>query len=450
MVDLPLWTFENCVHPLPIKDPILALLGQNFTKVEEPDPNVDVILGASGPAFVGESFMVPVTVVSKGPAIYSGELKINLVDVQGGGLFSPRATFKHAMDTHHVELRGITGPEEEDEPHLGPEKIKNIQQSFGLVSLPFLQSEDTWSCMLEIKWYRPKPIILFVSLGCSVSEMGIQKVTVNKSLQIEGKTGVVISHQFLLPFRNDPLLLSRFRPFPDADELPSLPLHRTSVLIISSRNCTEVPLQLQSLSIEPDDESFTESCALCGGGKFNLDSAIVMPGEEHRQIYTVTPKVEFSSVSLGSICLKWRRDNKKELTGSVETTYKLPSVAAEIPPLVVSLECPPYVIVGVPFTYYVKIQNTTRLLQEVKYSLVDSQCFVLSGTHNDSFSILPKSEHILGYKVVAIISGKQQLPKISVTSDRYSAGFQPSTAAYSLFVFPFKSQAKMAEDMGRC
>uniref|UniRef100_A0A2N9ILL2 Trafficking protein particle complex subunit 11 domain-containing protein n=1 Tax=Fagus sylvatica TaxID=28930 RepID=A0A2N9ILL2_FAGSY len=123
MDDLPLWKFEDLVETSPMKDPALAFTGQKATQVEEPDPQVDLNLGASGPAFVGESFIVPVNVISMGHAVYSGELKINLVDVRGGGLFSPRETEPSSMDSHHVELLGISGPEGEDETQLGIQQL---------------------------------------------------------------------------------------------------------------------------------------------------------------------------------------------------------------------------------------------------------------------------------------------------------------------------------------
>jgi hypothetical protein len=78
-------------------------------------------------------------VASKDHAIFSGELKINLVDVKGDGLYSPREEEPFSTDSHHVELLGVTGPEGEDETLVGPDKIKKIQQSFGLVSVPFFK-----------------------------------------------------------------------------------------------------------------------------------------------------------------------------------------------------------------------------------------------------------------------------------------------------------------------
>ncbi|WCJ32860.1 hypothetical protein M5689_014257 [Euphorbia peplus] len=451
MEDLPLWKFEDHMETFPLKDPVLALSGQKVTQVEELDPQVDLILGATGPALVGECFIVPVTVVSKGHSTYSGELKINLVDVRGGGLFSPRAAEPLSTENHHVELLGVSVPEGKDDSQTAVDEIKKIQQSFGLMSVPVLQDGESWSCKLEIKWHRPKPIMLFVSLSYSpdASEMTSQKVHVHKSLQIEGKNPMLISHHFVPPFRQDPLVLSKLKPILDSHQETLLPRNETSILIVSAKNCSEVPLQLQSIAIEADGDN-GRSFKLQAGGDL-IGPAYLMPREEFRKVFTIVPEVEPSKLNLGSVSLKWRRNSKIEdqsspsLEAWVLTRQKLPEVVVELSPLILSIECPPYAILGDPFTYLVKIRNATKLLQEVKFSLADAQTFVISGSHSDTVYVLPKSEHVLGYKVVPLASGLQQLPRATLTSTRYSAGFQPSTAASTVFVFPSQPHFKMAD-----
>lgn len=435
-----------------MKDPALAFSGQRAIQVDEPDALVDLNLGSSGPAFVGENFMVPVTVTPKGHSVYSGELKINLVDVRGGGLFSPRENEPFSADSHHVQLLGISGPEGEDESQLGMDKIKKIQDSFGLVSVPFLKCGESWSCKLEIKWHRPKPVMLYVSLGYSSDsdESTAQKFNVHKSLQIEGKTGLIISHRFMLPFRKDPLLPSRIKAVHDTDQSAMLPLNETSILIISAKNCTDVPLRLQSMSLEMDDDELQKSCFVQHGGEDLLGPALIVPEEEYKKVFSIIPKVDSPKVRLGSVCVRWSRaSGVEEPSGatltSILTKQRLPDAELELPPLVLKMECPPYAILGEPFTYFVKVQNQTQLLQEVKFSLSDAQSFVMSGLHNDAVFVLPKSEHIISYKLVPLASGVQQLPRFSATSVRYSAAFQPSVAASTLFVFPSKPQFKLVD-----
>ncbi|KAI4314676.1 hypothetical protein L6164_027563 [Bauhinia variegata] len=447
MDSLPL--SEDCLETIPIKDPILALSGQKSSQVEEPDPQVDLSLGASGPALVGEIFMVPVTVVSKGHDVYSGELKINLVDVKGGGLFSPRGS-EFSMDSHHVQLLGISGPERVDESQLDSDNIKKIQQSFGLISVPLLKNGDSWSCKLEIKWHRPKPIMLYVSLGYAPyrDDVNSQKVQIHKNLQIEGHAAIEIEHRYTVPFRRDPLLLSRKNKASESDQSESLPSNEKSLLIISAKNCTEVPLRLQSISIEAEDDTIEK---IQRGDKELSNPALLVPGQDFKKVFSVISNMNISKIKPGSVCLRWRRDlGEEEHSVSnktvpwVVTKQKLPDMDVELPPLIVSLECPPYAILGDPFTFYINTLNQTQLLQEVKFSLADGQSFVLSGSHNDTIYVLPKSEHILSYRLVPLATGLQQLPRLSVTSVRYSATFQPSDSSTCVFVFPSNPNFKTA------
>ena len=460
MDDLPLWRFEDHVDSYPAKDPALSFSGQKAIQVEEPDPQVDLDLGDFGPAFVGEKFDIPVTVTSKGHAIYGGELKINLVDARGGVLVSPREMEPMSPDDHHVELLGIAGPQGEEECQTGPDNIRKIQHSFGLVSVPFLNCGDSWTCKLETKWHRPKSVVVYVSLGYSSAnsnESTSQKVHVHKSLQIEGKTAIAVSHRLMLPFRQDSLLLSSLKPLPpDADRLASLPLCEKSVLIVNARNCTEVPLQLISISIEADNnDGAGRSCTVLHGGEDTVTPTLLVPGEEFKKVFHVIPEVKSSKLGLGSVFLRWRRESdlKAQSCSNTEadgvlTKHGLPDVNVELSPLIVRLECPPHAILGVPFTFIVKIQNETRLLQEIKYTLGDSQSFVLSGSHNDTIFVLPRTEHSLSYMLVPLASGSQQLPRVTVNSVRYSAGFQPTIAASTIFVFPSKPHFDNVVDRG--
>ncbi|CAM8986690.1 unnamed protein product [Rhodiola kirilowii] len=446
MNSLPLWKFEDQVETFPTKDPALAFTGQKAIQVEEPDPQVDLSLDASGPALVGERFVVSVKLVSKGHPIYSGELKINLVDVRGGGLFSPREMeVSSSMDSHHVELIGVGGSGREEESNSESDTIIKLQHSFGLLSVPPIKDGESWSCKLEIKWHRPKPIMLYVSLGYSPqgAEPAAPKVNVHKSLQIEGKTALSISHQFKLPFRRDPLLLSGIKSN-DSEESALLPANETSILIVTARNCSEVPLQILSASVgsEDGDDNRGHSCTKQHGNKEFENPAFLVPGEEFKRVFSVTPEPNTLLLQMGTLYLRWRRDSGQlessdcHPDNEVLTKHKLPDVKVELPPLVVTLECPAHAILGTPFTYFVKIRNTTQLLQEIKFTSADSQSFVMSGSHNDTVFVLPKTEHVLSYMLVPLSSGLHQLPRVLISSTRYSAGFQPSLAASAIFIYP--------------
>ncbi|CAI9780858.1 unnamed protein product [Fraxinus pennsylvanica] len=104
MNDLPLWKYEDITESTPTKDPGLAFSGLKAIQVEELELQVDLKLGSSGPALVGESFILPAILASKGLAIHSGKLKINLVDTKCSGLLSPREVEPFLADNLHVEL----------------------------------------------------------------------------------------------------------------------------------------------------------------------------------------------------------------------------------------------------------------------------------------------------------------------------------------------------------
>lgn len=445
MNDLSLWKHEDRVETIPTKDPGLALSGQKAVQVEEPDPQVDLKLASSGPALVGERFIVPVIITSKGHAVHSGELKINLVDTRGSGLLSPRESeLSTTIDNLHVELVGISGQGCEDQSEANSENTRKIQPTFGWISIPFLNEGDSWSCKLEIRWNRPKPIMLYVSLSYSPhgTEKSTQRVNVHKSLQIEGKTAIVMSHLFMLPFRREPLLLSKTKPGSDPDQTPTLASNETNMLVVTAKNSTEVPLLLMSMSIEADEDG---PSPVQSRKEDAMEPMPLVAGEEFKKVFAVTPEATQSKLSMGTVCLRWKRDSEiipDATKYQVSTKYSLPDVKVEVPPLVVSIDCPPHAILGNAFTCSIRISNTTPFLQEIKYSLADSQTFVLSGSHNDTIFVLPRSDHLLSHKLVPLASGFQQLPRVTVTSVRHSARVQPSVAASTVFVFPSSPHLK--------
>ncbi|CAA7397987.1 unnamed protein product [Spirodela intermedia] len=447
----PHWKMLDEVQNSSTGDPILSAAGQKIIQIEEPDPQVDLILASSGPALVGEIFSVPVSVISRGHSVFSGELKINLVDAKGGGLITPREAEAAAGDGHHVELLAVSGTGEEEDD----DDIKRIRHSFGLVAVPTLAAGESWSGKLEIKWHRPRTVMLYVSLGYSTSSgdgggSAGQRVNVHRNLQIEGKTPLVLNHRFISPFRCEPLLVSKLRRRPDGGgggggdpTTVSLPQSEATVLIVSALNCCDVPLRCVSLSVEDPDGGGGGGAAVQAAvrhGAAAIASEVVAPGEEFKQFFSVVPPSESPGLELGHVCLRWTRDAGSGGGGGADSAVvvrqKLPEVKVEKPPLVVKLEFPPYAVLGDPLTFHVKVQNQTSFLQEIKYSLGDSQSFVFSGPHQDKASVLPRSEHVVSHKVVPLGSGPQRLPHVNVTAVRYSAKVSASAAASTVFVFP--------------
>ncbi|EPS72818.1 hypothetical protein M569_01938, partial [Genlisea aurea] len=439
--ELPLWKYENLLQTIPTKDPCLALSGQKAVQVEEADPQVDLILGSAGPALVGEGFILPVTVSSKGHSVISGELKINLVDTKGGGLLSPREEESISADNLHVELVDVAHSLQEKQFEEPPDRIRKIQPSFGLISVPPLAVGDVWSCRLEIRWNRPKPIMVFVSLGYC-PEAGHQKVHVHKSLQVEGRTAVALSHRFMLPFRQDPLVLSKIKSVAEPGQIPSLASDEPTVVVVSVRNCSDVPLRLLSMSVDSEEEGnhHPPGCEFRPRNvDFRLPEAVHKPGEVFKQVFGIVPRVtSIDKVRTGVVSLRWERADGSGSSSSSSSSqvvkYRIPDVNVELPPLVVSLDCPPDAVIGKSFVFSVRIRNRTELIQEIKFSVADSASFVSSGPHGDTIFVLPGSEYLLSYVVVPLGLGYSQLPRVTLSSIRYSAGLQPSS--HAVFVYP--------------
>ncbi|KAL4198078.1 hypothetical protein AMTRI_Chr03g44090 [Amborella trichopoda] len=444
MEDLPLWKFEDRVETLPTKDPSLSFSGQKLIQVEEPDPLVDVILTTPGPALVGENFPVSLNVISKGHAIYSGEIKINLVDTRGG-LVSLRDMESISSEANHVELLGVSGSSENNELQMGSDSIRKIQQSFGLISIPFVNAGESWSCRLDIKWHRPKMVMLYVSLGYypTSGEPNVQKVHVHRSLQIEGKTAIVVNHRYLTQFRRDPLLPSKVKNESDTDRSTTLPLNETSILLVTAKNFSEVPLQVISITIERDGLD-DNSCVLReatpkSAPKYEM--TLLVPDGDYKQVFSLSPLSTSQKLEVGTACVRWKRDVGD--SDIVTTRHRLPDVKVEKPQIIVTLEYPAHVVLGVPFSFCVRIENQTQLLQEIRYSLVDSQSFLLSGSHCDTVFVLPHSSQVLSFMAVALVSGMQQLPQVSASAIRYSAGLQPASSGSMVFVFPSQQSLKL-------
>ncbi|KAH9302364.1 hypothetical protein KI387_013947, partial [Taxus chinensis] len=480
--DLLLWKFEDRLETLPIRDISLSFFGQKVIQVEEPEPLVDVVLSTPGLGFVGEMFPVSVIVTSKGHAIHAGELKINIVDSKAGAMASPRESASPSVQSYHVELLLVPSNRDKLERVAGDEE--SSRSCSGHLSLPYIDVGKSCSTLLFIRWHKPKLVTLFVSLGYhSISQNGrdeaSQKIHVHRSLQIEGKNAITVNQRYMTPFRRDSLLLANLQRKKNSDPPISLALNENSVLVVTVKNSSDLPLRLISVTVEEEDGgscSVRTTNATYGGfhhiatgnmescetqhvpeadNSTRLDlSRLLMPDEAFKQIFSVCPSITSSALGVGTICMRWKRDGesmqsflhdqvKGDLPLVTSTQVKLSPISVEKAPLVVSFECPSHALLGAPFTLSLNIKNETAHLQEIKFSLVDSQSFLLSGAHCDTIFILPYASHILSYKLVPLASGLQQLPQVILTASRYSASFHPNAASTQLFVFPSNPHLKL-------
>lgn len=463
------WKFEPQLEILPMKDSSLSCFGQKTIQVEEPDPLIDLNLESFGPGLEGELFPIGITVKSKGHAVHVGEVKISIVESTTMSIISSPTTPSSSEETCLVELFTTDSICQED-----VQGIQNIKKCSGILAVPVITADKSWSTQVYLKWKKAKPVSLFVSFGYQTETVASEanppyQYFVRKGLQLDCEEPFTLRHRYMAPFRRDALLLgSLSKGSGSGKETSCIPVNESSALVLIVRNSSSVKLELVSIIV---DEANSRLCSisamsslygkpdcpnLLDSGRqlarqstyFSTESGkvrsiVLMPGEAFTKLFCVRPTKTRPSMDIGTVCVKWRRwmDESESVLSSdaltiVDTDILLPAVQVEKPPLLITFHCPPHAILGVPFTVSMSLENLTPLFQEVKYSIVDSPCFILSGAHSDSVHILPYAKDIISYKLVSIASGQQQLPQLNLTAARYNAGFQQSLAGTQLFIFP--------------
>ncbi|CAM6085659.1 unnamed protein product [Calypogeia fissa] len=444
---IPLWIYEPGLYTTPVKDTTLAYFGQKTIQVEEPEALVDVQLKTSGPGLVGEAYPVSLVVVSKGHKLKSGELDAHLGTLPSASSATPRfGAPTPASIRDGMELL-VADSEEQGSymPFSGP------------LLVPPLEVDQSWSTTMFVRWLEPKSVNLIGLLGYQTEGSSASEeegkarhiFRVETSVHLECEEALDVSYQYVAPFRKDYLLPSGLAPGQPKPAI-ALPLNEASALVVTVKNASSVSVRLLSANVL---EKSTEDCTVRKAGS-HIDSTgvILSSSEVFSQLFHVRPSTA-STLDIGTIELSWQRAEASEAAnqsdmpeGSLSSAGRFPSplvryfpmspVLVEAPPLVVTFDCPPYGLLGVPFMCSIKVQNGTDNLQEVSFSVFDTQSFIFAGAHSDTLAILPKCTHTLSYKLVPIAAGMQQLPQVRFTSTRYSAGFQPSPLSTQLFIYP--------------
>lgn len=473
--DVLFWKFESELEILPMKDSSLSYFGQKTIQVEEPDPLVDLVLEAvGGPALLGEFFPIGIRIRSKGHSVYAGEMKLSIAESSSLSVISsPPRTPSSPVDTSLVELFTLCSrSQEREEPEL--------EMFSGVLMIPAIAAESNFSTQIYMRWKGARPISLFASFSYQSEMVAAASATqpfcffVHRGLQLQCEEPFTLTHQYMAPFRRDALLLGGLeRATSRAARKACIPVNETSTLILTLKNSSSVKLELIALTMdeangslclvraassvhEKSDPSFSRLLARqhtdvsVNTDKLGQSVATIMPGESFASLFYVHPVEASPAMSIGTICVKWRRlvesgtaasDTQAHHSSSVVPTsvcksISLPAVQVEKPLLLATFHCPPHAILGVPFDISLGLENLTALIQEVNFSVIDSPGFILSGAHSDSVHILPYSKDVISCKLVSIASGLQQLPQVNLTATRYNAGFQQSLSSIQMFVFP--------------
>lgn len=448
---IPLWVYESGVFTTPVKDTTLAYFGQKTIQVEEPEALVDLQLKTSGPGLVGEAYPVNLIITSKGHLLKSGELDVFLGALPPTSSTTPRYLAPTSSGTDDAELL-IADPE-------APEG--SYTKLSGSLPVPPLEVDQTWSTTVFVRRGEPKSVHLTGLLAYQTTDASSgtddeegspgHTFRVESSARLECEEALEVSYQFVAPFRKDYLLPSGL-PGQAKPVVIALPLNEPSALVVTVKNASSVSVSL--LSIRVDEKSATDCTVRKAGSPISSAGVTLSSSDVFSQLFHVRP-LKAATLEIGTIAFSWRRaaaaesseaaDQSEHPESSLSTSsqrspmtrfFAMSAVVVESPPLVVTFDCPPYGLLGVPFACSIKIENGTKNLQEVTFSVFDTQSFIFAGAHTDTLAILPKSHHTLSYKLVPIAAGMQQLPQVRFTSTRYNAGFQPSPLSTQLFVYP--------------
>lgn len=142
-----------------------------------------------------------------------------------------------------------------------------------------------------------------------------------------------------------------------------------------------------------------------------------------------------------SIRVLWHRTHgdsrcKDGVPTVILNEYRLPNVTGSKPPLIVELVCPPKLFVGEPFTYEVRVTNTTTANHDVKIAVTDSTGFVFSGLKRTTMYVPPLAHSSIYLLLVPVGVGSMTLPELSLSAERLSAKFVPPIEARRVYVRP--------------
>ncbi|KAL3675158.1 hypothetical protein R1sor_025106 [Riccia sorocarpa] len=443
-----LWMYEPGLDTSPVKDSSLGYFGQKMLQVEEAEPLVSVELFASGPALVGETFPVRILVTSKGHPVRGGELDVYLGAPNPAPAATPRSTSPGSSSTGPGPAEILRAGEEGDsKPYL---------EFTGPLQLPSLEPDEEWATTVYMRWSEAKPVNLMAFLGYQLKENLISdeagspcpRLRVQKSLFLLCEEALDVSYQYVAPFRKD-FLLEGGLAAEQSKTTVALPLDEASIFVVTLKNSSSLTVYVDSINVVERDAAVCSIRKSANRG--DKGGVRLSPDQVFTQLFHVRPLVVSSGVNIGPIEICWRRELpvgnasaspdipveiSQGFADPVTRLFSLDPVLVESPPLIVTFDCPPSALLGVPFMCSMNMQNTTSSLQEVSFSVFDTQSFIFSGAHSDTLSILPKSSFALSYKLVPIAAGMQQLPQVRFTSTRYDAGFQPSSLSTQLFIYP--------------
>eukprot|EP01104_Vermistella_antarctica_P014734 TRINITY_DN468_c1_g2_i1.p1 TRINITY_DN468_c1_g2~~TRINITY_DN468_c1_g2_i1.p1 ORF type:complete len:290 (+),score=65.40 TRINITY_DN468_c1_g2_i1:3-872(+) len=119
-----------------------------------------------------------------------------------------------------------------------------------------------------------------------------------------------------------------------------------------------------------------------------------------------------------------------------EIDVTVPPLRIARSPFSTKMQVPPHGVVGSPITISVTITNHTQRLEDFRLLVNESPSFLFAGTRRSSFKILPFASYCIQHVLVPVESGKLKLPKLQLTSHRFSTELAGTKQSRFVFVRP--------------
>ena len=357
-----------------------------------------------GPALVGEMSRVVVTVMSVADELEEAELVL--------------AVTENDQPSLHVQILTDEGDE-----------IKAGKIIIGDVAL-----HAKWTGMICLRWTGEcPPAALHASLtakrtGARMTEKFKDKprtAPVENVAQISCDDPFVVKRAYLPAYRQSPLVLQE-------DKCSKSPPLGSMLATLHVGGPTEIALD----GVQSYDTKDASNEAAVTKTETSVD-ATLQKGDAFLHIIPLRAQEHGED----SIRVKWHRAHgdsrcKDGIPTVILNEYRLPNVTGSKPPLVVELKCPPKLFIGEPFTYEVRVTNTTTLNHDIKIAVTDSVGFVFSGYRRTTMYVPPLSNASLYLLLVPVSTGEMMLPELALSAERLSAKFVPPIESRRVYVRP--------------
>lgn len=137
---------------------------------------------------------------------------------------------------------------------------------------------------------------------------------------------------------------------------------------------------------------------------------LLAPSKQNEHFVT-DPTESLRSVQIGQYLIQWRRTSGGT---PVYTKVNLPVGHIQFVPFYIKTDIPSHGCVQEAMLFQYTICNRTSLVQEVEAAIQPSDAFMLAGTTQMQFRVLPHGEHTLSYSMFPLFPGELPLPKLHI------------------------------------